>query len=59
MKKICYNSRIEVWNTPYINHPEKRLEGDKNVDIVQIEAGSGEGSYIVEIVDRTDKETTL
>lgn len=58
MRKLYPNSRIEVWDTPYINHPEKRLEGDRNVEIVQIEAGSGEGSYIVEIVEKAEQEKT-
>lgn len=60
MRKLYPNSRIEVWNTPYINNIHNcRTEKDRNVEIVQIEAGSGEGSYIVEIVDKTDKEATL
>lgn len=52
MERICANSRIEIWDTLYINNTNLRQEKDKNVVIVQIEPGSGEGSYIVEIMDR-------
>ena len=58
MEKICGHSRLEIWDTLYINNTNLRQEKDKNVDIVQIEVGSGEGSYIVEIVEKAEKEKT-
>lgn len=41
---------IEIWPRHYLNHPEQRSEEDKTAKIIQIERGSSEGDYIVELV---------
>ena len=52
MRKLYPNSRIEVWDSDYINNVgNRRQEVDKNVDIVQIECNN-KGTYIVEIVEK-------
>lgn len=50
MVKISKNSVIEIWGGNYINDVDSRDEKDKNVDILQIERGSMEDDYIVELV---------
>lgn len=51
MRKSNPDSRIEVWESDYVNGLQRVLE-DVNVDIIQIEPGSKEDHYIVEVVDR-------
>lgn len=59
MRKLYPNSRMEIWDAEYINHPEKRLEEDKNVEIVQVERGTVGVDYIVEIVEKAEKEKVV
>lgn len=42
-------SRIKVWSTAYINHPEIRPKEDENKIVIQIEHVAGD-IYIVEVV---------
>lgn len=50
MIQINNNSRIEIWTSYYINHPDKRDEKDKKSTIIQIEYSRCD-DYIVEILD--------
>ena len=50
MKKSKELSRIEIWSNDYINDLDVREEEDKNAKIIQIEPGSSEGDYIVEVL---------
>ena len=43
------NSEMEIWCADYINDPVKKLHGDCNIKIVQIEHATGD-DYIVEFV---------
>ena len=45
------NSKIEIWCQDYINEILKRAKEDQNVDIIQIEYGSG-NNYIVETIGK-------
>lgn len=58
MVKTREDSRIEIWSDKYINNTDNcRLEADKDVDIIQIECGTGgESNYIVEIVNKKNPE---
>ena len=49
MKKTYVNSAIEVWGDYYINHPEDRVEDDREAVLVQIEHAEG-CNYMVEVV---------
>ena len=49
MKKTYVNSAIEVWDDYYINHPEDRVEDDREAVIVQIEHAGG-CNYMVEVL---------
>lgn len=51
MRKSNPDSRIEVWESDYVNRIYRALK-DVNADIIQIEPGSKEDHYIVEVVDR-------
>lgn len=57
MVAIKNNTRIEIWSSSYINTLKERSDEDKNVRIVQIQPGSGQMEYIVEIED-LDKSGT-
>nr|DAW17686.1 MAG TPA: hypothetical protein [Caudoviricetes sp.] len=50
MKKLLDNSVIEVWSGKYINNLSGRSLVDKRAKIIQIESGSSDNDYIVEIV---------
>lgn len=50
MVKHSGDSVIEVWRTDYINNPNERYDEDKNARIIQIEPGSTDCEYIVEVV---------
>ena len=52
MVPIRTDSRIEIWGIRYINNGERRFDVDKNVKIIQIERGTSEDDYIVEVVDK-------
>lgn len=56
MKKSSKKSRIEIWGYKYINNVEKRDEQDRNVEVIQIEPGNSPGDYIVEVVDKNQKD---
>lgn len=53
MKRTSNKSKIEIWSASYINNSDDkpRLPADstKKVDIIQIEPGSIEGDYMVEV----------
>ena len=53
MKRISNKSRIEVWSASYINDsndkPRQSMDSKDKVDIIQIEPGSLEGDYMVEV----------
>lgn len=53
MKRIANNSKIEVWSAGYINNsndkPRQSIDSTDKVDIIQIEPGSIEGDYMVEV----------
>lgn len=49
MVAIEKNSKMEIWCADYINDPVKKLHGDCNIKIVQIEHATGD-DYIVEFV---------
>lgn len=51
MRKLYPNSRIEIWDSDYINNTDRRQEVDREVDIVQIEHANNQ-SFIVEIVEQ-------
>lgn len=51
MKKTRENSRIEVWDSDYINEPDERNREDRHAVIVQMEPGASGCSYMVEVVD--------
>ncbi len=46
---IAKNSEIGIWSSDYINDPVKKLHGDYNIEIVQVEHATGD-DYIVEFV---------
>ena len=50
MKKLLDNSVIEIWSGRYINDLSGRSLVDRRAEIIQIEPGSGDNGYIVEIV---------
>lgn len=50
MKKLLDNSVIEVWSGKYINNLSGRSLVDKRAKIIQIESGSSDNDYIIEIV---------
>lgn len=50
MKKLLDNSVIEIWSGRYINDPADRNFVDRRAKIIQIEPGSSDNDYIVEIV---------
>ena len=51
MVKMNRYSVIEIWSDEYINNTKKiREKEDENAVILQIERGSCEGDYIVEIL---------
>lgn len=53
MKRISNKSKIEVWSSEYINDsstkPRQPEDSIEKVDIIQIEPGSNEGDYMVEV----------
>lgn len=49
MSDEILNSEMEIWCADYINDPVKKLHGDCNIKIVQIEHATGD-DYIVEFV---------
>lgn len=53
MKRTSNKSKIEIWSASYINNSDDkpRLPADstEKVDIIQIEPGSIEGDYMVEV----------
>lgn len=55
MLKTKKESRIEIWNTNYITNIERRVNEDKNVDIVQIENTNNDDNFIVEVADSTNR----
>lgn len=57
MIKQIKGSRIEVWNSKYINYPDKRNDDDKNAVIHQIECTVDPDVFIVEVCD--DKNPTV
>ena len=50
MKKILDNSVIEIWSGNYINNLSGRSLVDRRAKIIQIESGSSDNDYIIEIV---------
>lgn len=59
MVKTSDNSKIEIWKGDYINNTDnQRFPEDAidKVDIVQIEPGSLEGDYMVEVVKKGAKD---
>ena len=50
MKKILDNSVIEIWSGNYINNLSDRSLADSHAEIIQIEPGSSDNDYMVEIV---------
>ena len=50
MKKLLDNSVIEIWSGRYINDPADRSFVDRRAKIIQIEPGSSDNDYMVEIV---------
>lgn len=50
MKKLLDNSVIEIWSGNYINNLSGRSLADRCSKIIQIESGSSDNDYIVEIV---------
>lgn len=52
MIQIRTDSRIEIWGVTYINCIDMRFNVDKNVKIIQIERGTSENEYIVEVIDK-------
>lgn len=50
MKKLLDNSVIEIWSGRYINNLSGRSLVDRRAKIIQIEPGSSDNGYIVEIV---------
>ncbi len=61
MKRSHPNSRIEIWSADYINENHRqRIEEDRLARILQIEKGSGDCNYIVEVLDKEyQDETTI
>lgn len=62
MKRSHPNSRIEIWSSNYINEEnyKQRNEKDRLARILQIEKGSGDCNYIVEVLDKEyQDETTI
>ena len=58
MIKSKKESRIEIWNTNYITNMERRVNEDKNVDIVQIENTNNSDNFIVEVTDPVNRYTS-
>lgn len=56
MIKTRSDSRIEIWSSGYINKLNERFDEDKDVDIIQIEPGSHDKGYIVEVVNKENEE---
>lgn len=54
MKKLLDNSVIEIWSGRYINDPADRKFVDRRAKIIQIEPGSSDNDYMVEIVHREE-----
>lgn len=50
MKKLLDDSVIEIWSGRYINDLSGRSLVDRRAKIIQIEPGSSDNGYIVEIV---------
>lgn len=50
MKKLLDDSVIEIWSGNYINNLSGRSLVDRRAEIIQIEPGSSDNDYIVEIV---------
>lgn len=50
MKKLLDDSVIEIWSSNYINNLSGRSLVDRRAKIIQIEPGSSDNDYIVEIV---------
>lgn len=50
MKKLLDNSVIVIWSGTYIDDPTYRRLVDRRAKIIQIEPGSSDNDYIVEIV---------
>lgn len=55
MKKLLDNSVIEIWSGTYIDDPASRRCVDRHAKIIQIERGSSDNDYMVEIV-RDEKD---
>ena len=51
MVRLRRESRIEVWNSEYINNKSKRRDEDQYVEIIQIEHGIDD-DYMVEVIDK-------
>lgn len=56
MKKLLNNSVIEIWSDRYINNLSGRSLVDRHAKIIQIEPGSSDNDYMVEIV-REEEDT--
>lgn len=50
MKKLLDDSVIEIWSGNYINNLSGRSLVDRRAEIIQIEPGSSDNDYMVEIV---------
>lgn len=48
------DSIIEIWSNYYIKYPNKREKKDQNVQIIQLEQGTGGTDYIVEFIRLSD-----
>lgn len=57
MTKTKANSRIEIWNTKYINNPNLRRAEDEHATIIQIEPVSNNvtENFIVEVTNEEIK----
>ena len=51
MVRLRRESRIEIWNSEYINNKSKRRDEDQYVEIIQIEHGIDD-DYMVEVIDK-------
>ena len=51
MVRLRRESRIEIWNSEYINNKSKRRDEDQYVEIIQIEHGIND-DYMVEVIDK-------
>lgn len=60
MKRISTKSRIEVWDGDYINNSTTTLRQSEDltdkVNIIQIEPGSSNGDYMVEVEPKEDED---